>query len=96
MLLFGLPELVAFVVHGYVRGCALVFKPVIAFLQVSPEFVPAVVRMIGKLSIRHAEGEDMNSEERLAVFQGEMAKGVDLLNEGVCHGKATNRNLVAD
>ena len=65
------------------------FKPIVAFFEVSPEWVPGVIGFLGESFIGHAEGEDVDAEEGLAVFEGFSAEGVDFLNPVIGHGKAS-------
>ena len=76
--------------YGHVRWSALGFEPVITLLEIDPEVVPRVIGVSGEPGGGHAEGEDVYPEEGLAVLEGEMAEGVDLLDEGVRHGKAAD------
>lgn len=88
-------EGVAFVLDGGVGRGFVFFEEVVALFEVFPEGFPLVALGAGHALGGHAEGEAVDAEVGLAVFEGGIAEGVDLLDLGIGHGEAADGDLVA-
>lgn len=68
------------VLHADLGWNAVFLKEVVAGFEVFPEVEPWVVGGFLHAFFGHAEGENMDTEERLSVIEGRLAEGVDFLD----------------
>ena len=71
------------------------FKKSIAVKHVAPEGNMGRIAMPLQICRSHAEGKNMHLKGRLAGIESTVCDGVDLLDDRIGHGKATNREALA-
>ena len=74
---------------------ARLLEQVMAKLQVGPEAFPFLAAPQPEIALGHAEGEDMHSEARLAVFERSRDHAPNLIDRGIGHGIAADRTAAA-
>lgn len=89
-------EDIAAVAHPDIRRIVPVFlKKVIPLLEVLPILAQAGVPLSGQMLPGHLKGENMAPEKGLALAQDRIHQTVDLLDPGIGHGIAADRDAVA-
>ncbi len=91
----GSGEYVAAVFDAGFGREAVLFKVVVALLEIEPEIVPSAVGGGGEAVVVHAEGEEVDADEGLGGFQGGGAEGVYLFDYRVGHGETADREATA-